>query len=472
MDSPAVKTFALAFNSLLSVACAKYINTGDRMLDNVIISFVSAAVGLTTLLLNNITLYNKFIYYFVDTGKDPWKVNHQLYKHPDNIRDWNAPWKEAVPGRNTAHPISFGTFTLDNSHMISPGNSAHEYVIYNHYGTLIYGRFVSGYDDMSFHCMCSKTLTLFMEILQKTHKAGNPTNSCVVTPQRILKRGEKEYVTVGKLSMGKTFDTLFYDQKEELVATLQKFKAGTMYPKGISMDNKLGILLYGPPGTGKTGTITAIANYLKRDILTINFAETTLCSQLDVMLSSEFHEKFIYIFDEFDCILNVLVGDKHVDASMGHGYDDSFKSDTDWTSMLALATEKEERAKILDMMRDGIKQRKQGNAGKIDLGYLLQKLDGIEDASGRIIIATTNHPENINPALLRPGRFDLKLCLGNCSAKMYEDILCAYYGPDARPLIRVAAIPPGKWSPLQVINTALTRRGIEETLKALLPDVV
>jgi hypothetical protein len=204
----------------------------------VIISFVTATVGLTTLLFSNITLYNKFVYYFVDTGKDPWKVNYQLYKHPENINSWNTSYLDTVPGRNTTRPISFGTLTPNESPMIVPGNSANEYVIYNHYGALIYGRFINGSDDIVFHCLCSKTLSLFTEILQKTHKAGNPTNSCTVTPQRLLKRGEKEYVTVGKLSTGKTFDTLFYDQKEELIATLDKFKTGTMYPKSISMDNK------------------------------------------------------------------------------------------------------------------------------------------------------------------------------------------------------------------------------------------
>ena len=137
--------------------------------------------------------------------------------------------------------------------------------------------------------------------------------------------------------------------------------------------------------------------------------------------------------------------------------------------MIALTTDKDERTKILDMMRD--KMQKRSANSKIDLGYLLQKLDGIEDASGRIIIATTNHPESINPALLRPGRFDLKLCLGNCSAQMYEDILSAFYETeDVRSLIREAEIPPGKWSPLHIINTALTQQGIKETLAVLKTD--
>ena len=41
------------------------------------------------------------------------------------------------------------------------------------------------------------------------------------------------------------------------------------------MDNKLGILLYGPPGTGKTGTISAIANMLQRDIILVSCASLT-----------------------------------------------------------------------------------------------------------------------------------------------------------------------------------------------------
>lgn len=49
---------------------------------------------------------------------------------------------------------------------------------------------------------------------------------------------------------------------------------------------------------------------------------------------------------------------------------------------------------------------------KLNLSGLLNVLDGVVDTPGRIVIMTTNHPERLDPALIRPGRIDKKLLLG------------------------------------------------------------
>lgn len=43
---------------------------------------------------------------------------------------------------------------------------------------------------------------------------------------------------------------------------------------------------------------------------------------------------------------------------------------------------------------------------------LLNVLDGVVDTPGRIVIMTTNHPETLDPALIRPGRIDKRIYLG------------------------------------------------------------
>jgi ATP-dependent 26S proteasome regulatory subunit len=135
----------------------------------------------------------------------------------------------------------------------------------------------------------------------------------------------------------------------------------------------------------------------------------------------------------------------------------------DWGSLL-LAAEGDERKEILQM----IKQRSSGS-NAIDMAYLLQKLDGLESAEDRLIIATTNHPERLHPALVRPGRFDLKLCLSNCSAKMYVDILAAFYENDAAVRAKIAAanLPELRHSPLTVINEALQEKNLDRLLNKL-----
>ena len=45
-------------------------------------------------------------------------------------------------------------------------------------------------------------------------------------------------------------------------------------------------------------------------------------------------------------------------------------------------------------------------------------MDGIQSSNGRIIILTTNHPEKIDSALLRPGRIDINIRLGELSVEL------------------------------------------------------
>ncbi len=47
--------------------------------------------------------------------------------------------------------------------------------------------------------------------------------------------------------------------------------------------------------------------------------------------------------------------------------------------------------------------------GRLDLATLLNALDGVRETPGRIMILSTNYPERLDEALLRPGRFDLLL---------------------------------------------------------------
>jgi mitochondrial chaperone BCS1 len=49
---------------------------------------------------------------------------------------------------------------------------------------------------------------------------------------------------------------------------------------------------------------------------------------------------------------------------------------------------------------------------KLNLSGMLNVLDGVVDCPNRIVVMTSNHPEKLDPALIRPGRVNLKLYLG------------------------------------------------------------
>eukprot|EP01052_Picozoa_sp_SAG31_P007678 SAG31_NODE_370_length_16651_cov_3.511056_5_plen_424_part_00 len=65
---------------------------------------------------------------------------------------------------------------------------------------------------------------------------------------------------------------------------------------------------------------------------------------------------------------------------------------------------------------------------KLDLAGLLNVLDGVVDCPGRIVVMTTNHPEKLDPALIRPGRVNLKLYLGFIELPEATDMVGHYFG--------------------------------------------
>jgi len=64
----------------------------------------------------------------------------------------------------------------------------------------------------------------------------------------------------------------------------------------------------------------------------------------------------------------------------------------------------------------------------ITLSGFLNALDGVVASEERIIFMTTNHPERLDPALIRPGRVDVKEYLGYASSYQMKEMFLRFYG--------------------------------------------
>lgn len=468
------------------------VQTGSRAIDNSLIALAAMVFGLAmnTLVTNWRQYYNCVIYHLYRMRYHPFELRRapysipsrttfnqveDIYKHTYRIHlMWNTPpevdmydpeYVNAIArfiNMNNLTPIFNvnGVKLLENFNVGATNNSKFKgiYIIdIDSNGEPIY------YSNES-HCILvsdssgspqdyvTKFCYKIRDIVREEKNKTKMVYDAIYVPSG---KDEGSLQKVGSVNKKKTFDSLFFSQKKELLEVLNKFQTKTMYPSHIGMDTKLGILLYGPPGTGKTGTITAIANMLQRNIIIINFTSVTTCGQLDALLTPERFKDHIFVFDEFDCILDALGGTNR----------EAKEEKNDWGTML-LAAEGEERKQILTMMREGKKVTKDQ---PIDMAYLLQKLDGIVSAEDRMIIATTNNPDKINSALLRPGRFDLKLCLGPCTRAMVCDILAYYYKDIEGVQGRVAAVrlPDSVITPLELVNLAMQKESLDAVLKHL-----
>ncbi|CEF62376.1 Mitochondrial chaperone BCS1 [Strongyloides ratti] len=68
---------------------------------------------------------------------------------------------------------------------------------------------------------------------------------------------------------------------------------------------------------------------------------------------------------------------------------------------------------------------------RVTFSGLLNAIDGVACAEERILFMTTNHLDRLDPALIRPGRVDMKEYFGYCTPKMVEQLFDRFYGPMA-----------------------------------------
>lgn len=490
-------------SSLISTYLTTYVDTGNRALDTSIISAAMICLGgfisVIAAYFANDANKNRLIA-CVRRQKGPRGFNASHYYLPpydalgslepvtakvsyfqrrnlpliELSTDWigkNEPIKGRCDITSTDYMKEIG-FTLKNKISYELGNTVC-IPVYLYKGHIVFITGFGDYDTRSFisldrHAAKMAALDFVEEYNQrdavaKQRESNKEQKLYEVSGVVHQTRTELVKYQTGIINPKRTFDTLFYDQKPLLMNVLQRFKDNCMYPKGISMDNKLGILLHGPPGTGKTGTISAIANMLGRDVINVNMTNVLLSGGLDEMMKREFYTNHILVLDEFDHMIRASL-EPPQEASPAPE-----QPTKDWASLLAVA-EGEERKEILKIMGDSLRKDKTRKA--MDFGYLLQKMDGLECASGRIMIFCTNDPDALEqtyPALFRPGRIDLKLRLGYCSQQMYEDILATALelDDDGRAAVRNAKLTAGVWSPLQVINFALIHKDLGKTLEVL-----
>ena len=173
------------------------------------------------------------------------------------------------------------------------------------------------------------------------------------------------------------------EAKEELREIIEFLKDP---PKFQKLGGKIpkGVLLVGPPGTGKTLLAKALAGEANVPFFSISgsdfvemFVGVGASRVRDLFEQGKKHAPCIIFMDEIDAV------GRHRGAGLGGGHDEREQT----------------------------------------LNQLLVEMDGFETNEGVILIAATNRPDVLDPALLRPGRFDRQVVVARPDVKGREEIL-------------------------------------------------
>jgi chaperone BCS1 len=101
-----------------------------------------------------------------------------------------------------------------------------------------------------------------------------------------------------------------------------------------------------------------------------------------------------------------------------------------------------------------------------NLSYLLNILDGLHECTGRIIIMTTNKPEVLDKALIRPGRIDYKINFTKATIDDIKNILNFYWATDYD-MYKIEKDIDMKYSHAEIVNFCRSSSTLLETLSKL-----
>ena len=112
------------------------------------------------------------------------------------------------------------------------------------------------------------------------------------------------------------------------------------------------------------------------------------------------------------------------------------------------------------MKKNGGSDASVKSSNELTLGTLLNLFDGIDSSEGTIIIATTNHINKIDPALIRPGRMDIHIELQKCSKIITLQLLEHFYEIDYDILFEKysSKIVEYKYSPAEINQICFKNR--------------
>ena len=196
----------------------------------------------------------------------------------------------------------------------------------------------------------------------------------------------------------RTIESVILDEDlaEGLLADARDFLQASEWYAAVGIPYRRGYLLYGPPGCGKTSFCQALAGALKLDVCMLTLTNKNLDDNSLAESLRDAPANAIVLLEDVDAVF--------VDRSL---------------------------------------QSEGGRGAGVTFSGLLNALDGVASQEGRLFFMTTNHIEKLDPALIRPGRCDIKVEVRRASRSQAQKLYSRFFAgePEASAAAFAEALP-------------------------------